>query len=418
MARFALIGTGAGGRPVPKKLGPPVRQILAASGTTLNSGLRTQRAVNWARKRGAVLSSQRELYDGYRFGRPGYNPANRPGSSTHERRSDGVAYPGPVGRVLRWWQCGLDIGGPYSSRENAERFCGAARQKGWVATITYPSNPAEQHHVNFRKPPILPFILRQGAKGGRVKKYSRRLKFIRSGKTRKSYLPHAPKKKFDGQMAEAVRKFQRDHGLSVDGVIGPNTKAQIDLVFRRQYKRRKKKKQQAKKKARQLAKVRKHPARVPARCVNFVATQEGFRSCPYNDPAGHATIGHGHLLHHGPVTEADRRRWGCITVTESKALLRKDLEATARRVRQLVKVPLNRRQFSAIVSFAYNCGTGALAESTLLKKLNAGNYQAVPAELNRWVNAGGQRLPGLVTRRRKEGRMFRPLKHPNRKLWR
>lgn len=162
----------------------------------------------------------------------------------------------------------------------------------------------------------------------------------------------------------------------------------------------------------------KHPRGVPRRCVNLVARFEGFYSCPYDDPVGHATIGFGHLLHFGRVTDQDRRRWGCLTRAQAKALLRKDLAATAAEVRRLVAVPLNRRQFSALVSFAFNCGTGALAGSTLLRKLNAGDYAAVPKELNKWVYGGGHVLPGLVTRRRQEGRLFRPHRRPNPKFWR
>lgn len=165
-------------------------------------------------------------------------------------------------------------------------------------------------------------------------------------------------------------------------------------------------------------KVTRHPRNIPGRCVNLVAHFEGFFSCPYNDPVGYATIGFGHLIGYRRVTQADRRRWGCLTRPQAKALLRKDLKASANEVRRLVKVPLNRRQFSALVSFTFNCGSGALAGSTLLRKLNAGNYRAVPAELNKWVWAGGRILPGLVTRRRREGRMFRPLRKPHPKFWR
>lgn len=238
MARFALIGTGSGARPVPAKFADAVRTCLDRSGTWLNSGLRTQRAVTWARNRGAVLSSQAELYYGYVAGRPGYNPANPPGRSTHERRSDGVAYPGPVGRVLRWFECGLDIGGPADSRSNAEAFCRAAREQGWVATITYPTNPAEQHHVNFRKPPFRKILLKEGSRGRQVKKYSRRLRFMRRKGGSLTYLEQAPKRLFDRKMKTAVKQFQRAYGLTVDGMIGPNTAAQINQEFRRQWKNR------------------------------------------------------------------------------------------------------------------------------------------------------------------------------------
>jgi lysozyme len=152
--------------------------------------------------------------------------------------------------------------------------------------------------------------------------------------------------------------------------------------------------------------------------VKLVAFFEGFSPCPTDELDGHATIGHGHLIHLGPVTEADRRKWGCITEAQADILLRQDLKIAAAAVRRLVKVPLNRRQFSALVSFAYNCGEGALASSTLLRRLNAGEYSAVPYELSRWVNGPNGPLPGLVTRRRREGHLFRPLHRPNPKFWR
>src|SRR5574338_641730 len=53
--------------------------------------------------------SQYQLWYGWIHRLPGYNPANSPGRSSHEIRSDGVAYRGPVGRKLKWWQLGLDI---------------------------------------------------------------------------------------------------------------------------------------------------------------------------------------------------------------------------------------------------------------------------------------------------------------------
>ena len=67
---------------------------------------------------------------------------------------------------------------------------------------------------------------------------------------------------------------------------------------------------------------------VTMRTTNFVAYFEGFLSCPYDDPAGHATIGYGHLLHLGAPTKKDKRKWGCISNARGLKLLRKDLQAT------------------------------------------------------------------------------------------
>jgi GH24 family phage-related lysozyme (muramidase) len=134
----------------------------------------------------------------------------------------------------------------------------------------------------------------------------------------------------------------------------------------------------------------------------LIAEFEGFVDHPYNDAAGHATIGYGHLLHHGPVTAADNRRWGTMSRAEGQKLLRKDVRSREAAVSSLVKVPLNQGQFDALVSFVFNLGEGALRESTLLRKLNAGDYSAVPSELARWNKAGGRVLPGLVRRRQAE----------------
>lgn len=72
----------------------------------------------------------------------------------------------------------------------------------------------------------------------------------------------------------------------------------------------------------------------------------------------------------------------------------------------LVKVALNQHQRDALISFTFNLGQGNLRDSTLLKKLNAGDYGAVPAELDKWIKAGGRTLPGLVKRRAGEGALF------------
>ena len=71
-----------------------------------------------------------------------------------------------------------------------------------------------------------------------------------------------------------------------------------------------------------------------------------------------------------------------------------------------VKVGLNQNQFDALVSLTYNIGIGAFSKSTLLKKLNAGDYKGTSNQFDVWVNAGGKRLDGLVKRRAKEKALF------------
>jgi hypothetical protein len=76
-------------------------------------------------------------------------------------------------------------------------------------------------------------------------------------------------------------------------------------------------------------------------------------------------------------------------------------------VQRLVKVKLNQNQFDALVSFAYNCGEGNLAKSTLLKRVNAGDFEGAAQEFHKWNKGGGQVLRGLVRRRKAESDLFR-----------
>jgi len=142
--------------------------------------------------------------------------------------------------------------------------------------------------------------------------------------------------------------------------------------------------------------------------LEFITGHEGLRLELYNDPAGHATIGVGHLVHLGPIDGRASEAPFADGITEAQAmdLLREDVSTAEDAVRRLVDVPLNQNQFDALVSFTFNLGEGNLASSTLLRRLNEGDYAAVPGELNRWVNADGQQLPGLVRRRAEEGELF------------
>jgi lysozyme len=144
--------------------------------------------------------------------------------------------------------------------------------------------------------------------------------------------------------------------------------------------------------------------------LRFIAQHEGFRPTLYDDPAEHCTIGYGHLVHRGMCDSSEPeefRRSGGISEQRASELLKADAEVAQRAVNTSVTVPMNQAQFDALVSFVYNLGEGNLRESDLLKKLNAGDYDAVPEELNRWVFAGEQKLAGLVERRRDEGVLFK-----------
>lgn len=131
---------------------------------------------------------------------------------------------------------------------------------------------------------------------------------------------------------------------------------------------------------------------------------EGLRLEAYQDEGGTWTIGYGH-------TRTARRG---MTITEAEALdlLRADLRTAEADVERLVTVPLTDGQFGALVAFDFNIGADKLSSSTLLRKLNAGDYAAVPVELARWNKVRDKRTgelrvsDGLVNRRAAEAGLW------------
>ena len=133
--------------------------------------------------------------------------------------------------------------------------------------------------------------------------------------------------------------------------------------------------------------------------LELIKRFEGLRLSAYKCPAGVWTIGYGST---GPHV----RPGMTITPREATELLQADLLKFERAVAALVTVTINENQFSALVSFAFNVGEGALARSTLLKHLNAGRIAMAAQEFLRWTKAGGVELPGLVRRRQAERDLF------------
>jgi len=132
--------------------------------------------------------------------------------------------------------------------------------------------------------------------------------------------------------------------------------------------------------------------------LNLIKSFEGLRLRAYQCSANVWTIGYGHT--------ADVRANDVITEEEALSFLRQDVAESERAVNQYVHVPLTQNQFDALVSFVFNLGVGSFRTSTLLKKLNAGDYDGVAQEFGRWIHAGGKKLPGLVRRREAERALF------------
>jgi lysozyme len=142
--------------------------------------------------------------------------------------------------------------------------------------------------------------------------------------------------------------------------------------------------------------------------LDLIKQFEGLRLIAYKDVAGIETVGYGH-------TGSDVYPGLKITEEKAQSLLLDDTQSAQNCVNNTVQVNLNQNEFDALVSFVFNIGITAFSESTLLKKLNAGNDKTeVASEFSRWVKAGSdQPVPGLVKRREKEKELFlTQVKHP------
>ena len=132
--------------------------------------------------------------------------------------------------------------------------------------------------------------------------------------------------------------------------------------------------------------------------LSLIKKFEGCRLEAYYCSGGVLTIGYGHT---GGVKETDT-----ITQEEADKLLKGDILKFEQYVEDNVMVELDQSQFDALVAWTFNLGPGNLRESTMLKKLNNGDYESVPFEMRRWNKAGGKTLDGLIRRRQAESLLF------------
>jgi lysozyme len=129
---------------------------------------------------------------------------------------------------------------------------------------------------------------------------------------------------------------------------------------------------------------------------------EGLRLDAYPDPGtgGHPwTIGYGH-------TGDDVHPGLTITQEQAEALLMQDVQKAAADVNSKVTGDITQEEFDALVDFTFNCGAGNFNSSTLLKKVNAGDFDGAAEEFKKWNKAAGHVLAGLVKRREAEASLF------------
>lgn len=132
--------------------------------------------------------------------------------------------------------------------------------------------------------------------------------------------------------------------------------------------------------------------------LDLIKSFEGLRLTAYRDAVGILTIGYGHT--------GDVRVGQVITNNQANELLIKDIGWAEKAVNRLTQVPLSQGQFDALVSFVFNLGENNFRKSTLLKKLNACDFDGASNEFIKWNRAGGQVLNGLTKRRTAEKDLF------------
>lgn len=129
---------------------------------------------------------------------------------------------------------------------------------------------------------------------------------------------------------------------------------------------------------------------------------EGCRLVAYPDPGSGGdpwTIGYGHT---GPEVIEGLE----ITQDQAEQYLAQDIKQAEANVNAVVHVELTQEEFDALVDFAFNCGCRNLDSSTLMKKLNAGDYEGASQEFIKWDMAAGHHMAGLLKRREAEAAMF------------
>lgn len=140
--------------------------------------------------------------------------------------------------------------------------------------------------------------------------------------------------------------------------------------------------------------------------VDLIKSFEGWRAKAYPDPGTGGepiTIGYGHTTAAGPPSV---HLGMTITQALGETILRNDLKKTCATVAGAVKKPITDNQFGALVSLAFNIGAGNFLKSTLLKKVNAGDFAGATLQFAVWNKAAGKVMPGLTKRRAAEAALF------------
>ena len=131
--------------------------------------------------------------------------------------------------------------------------------------------------------------------------------------------------------------------------------------------------------------------------LDFITKEEGFKNKAYKDSKGLPTIGVGHLI------KSDEAHLLTATLTDEQVedLLRSDLKWCSEAVETSVKVPLQQHQFDALYSLCFNIGETNFRNSTVVKKINAGDMNGAAAAIEMW-----NKPAVLINRRKREKALF------------
>lgn len=399
------IYTGARGSqfvaPDHKGFGDMLADASVAADAPINSCNREKRAESLLRQIGKM--SQAQLWDCSRHCTAdcngNCNPANPPGLSTHELRNDGAAYNWlPRGFRLRHWMQGIDV-----SRERVGAFIAEMAKRGHIVTQTYPGSPSEAQHVNFRREPRVNLWkvrpLKPGMRGGRAREVVALLRKIQEPGRRFPYLTGTSRLgsvlHYSEGRVDAVKRFQKDHHLTPDGVVGIRT---ITLM---------------------RGTARRPPSRLDADGVAFVIREEGEILHLYNDVNGFATFGIGHLVARQKwetLPPEVKRKYGTrdakLPRAEALVFSRQLFDEDARRFeRAVMKVPERWRntpnRFAALFSVAFNFGEEVLTPGPPLTVLGkALDGKSVADVKSAWRELRDRNQPELKGRRDRELALF------------
>lgn len=131
--------------------------------------------------------------------------------------------------------------------------------------------------------------------------------------------------------------------------------------------------------------------------LDFITKEEGSRNKAYKDSKGLPTIGVGHLI------KADEPHLLNATLTDEqvKELLKSDLKWCSEAVESSIKVPLSQKQFDALYSLCFNIGETAFRKSTVVRRLNEGDYKGAADAIEMW-----NKPAVLINRRKREKALF------------